>query len=330
MSCKKKRRTNKNNRRRVTWINENNEILKVSGVTQIMAEKMTEARLVELVENTIGYEDTEHKETKALILKLYEIMSVIEPVGEDERRELWLRVPIDKDSRHTTKKEKWHKLTTHIQFGSRTVTLGNTMLFVIRESPYNTNADHSELAAWLLEAAGETIEAMKAGIVWQPPKSPPKRISASLYMESKVKFIKHELTIIRDLDGYLFSDGRRPTKILPGDLPEWYVYGYLYKRHGYISAKGVKHLIYTPNYIIKNHVFKYDTLFISYDKEIEPYEDERGHTWYRGYDHALGGSILRDFVDAVGKYSDFDVTEIQREIERKIAFYYEHNPKQEP
>jgi hypothetical protein len=154
-----------------------------------------------------------------------------------------------------------------------------------------------------------------------------KRIRANLYMESKIKWVKRELTVEHDPDGYLYADGRYRTKIQPTDLPEWYVYGYLYKRHGYLSAKGVKQLVYKPNYFIKNHVFKYDTLFVSYDEPIEPYTDEFDHNWYRGYDHAIGGPILRDFAEAVGRYSDFDVSAIQEEIQKKIAFYYEHNPK---
>ena len=298
-----------------------------------MAEQMTETCLVELVKRAAGYEDTAHKETKALILELYEKMSVIEPVGDDECRELWVCVPDVKPGRgeSSSKNIKWHKLMTSIQFGSRSITIGNTLLFVIRESPYNCNEDHSELVAWLLAAADEAIVAMKAGIAHQPPKSPPKRINSHLYMESKIKFVKREFTVERDIDGYLYSDGRYLTKILPSDLPKWYVYGYLYKRHGYLSAKGVKHLIYQPNYFIKNHVFKYDTLFISYDKEITPEnEKDRITSWYTGYDHAIGGSMLRDFVDAVGRFSDYDVTEIQEEIKRKIAFYYEHNPKDRP
>ena len=35
-------------------------------------------------------------------------------------------------------------------------------------------------------------------------------------------------------------------------------------------------------------------------------------------------------MNAVGRFSDYDVTEIQAEIKCKIAFYYEHNPEQRP
>ena len=45
-----------------------------------------------------------------------------------------------------------------------------------------------------------------------------------------------------------------------GDLPEWYVYGYFYKRHGYMSAKGIKYLAYRPqkhwNHMFKDEMFR--------------------------------------------------------------------------
>ena len=152
------------------------------------------------------------------------------------------------------------------------------------------------------------------------------RIRSNLYMERKIKYINHELTVVSDPNGYLYADGIYPTKILPEDLPEWYVYGYMYKLHGYISAKGVKHLLYVPNYIFDNHLHKYDSLFISYNEPIEPYEYDRGHHWYKGYDQVVSSSVLRDFVEAAGKYSGYDISEIQKEIARKTEFFYERNP----
>ena len=129
-----------------------------------------------------------------------------------------------------------------------------------------------------------------------------KEINATLYMESKIVFNRKEgNVVISNPDGYLFAHGRYPTKFLPYDLPEWYVYGYTYKRHGYLSAKGVKYLLYVPNYVFDNHLHKYDTLYISYNAEIEPYETEHGSIWYKGYDNAIGGSLIAEFVEAAGK-----------------------------
>jgi len=157
-----------------------------------------------------------------------------------------------------------------------------------------------------------------------------KKVKSNLYMLGKITrdAATRELTLERDPQGFLFSDGRYRTKILPEDLPEWYVYGYMYKQHGYISAKGVKHLLYIPNYTFDNHLHKYDSLFISYNEPIEPHKCESGFNWYKGYDHILSGSVLTEFVEAAGKYSDYDIGEIQREIARKKEFYYERNPEQ--
>jgi len=154
-----------------------------------------------------------------------------------------------------------------------------------------------------------------------------KLINAMLYMESKIVHKNGEgLYAVSDPNGYLFSCGRYPTKILPADLPEWYIYGYLYKRHGYLSAKGVRHLLYKPNYVFDNHLHKYDTLYISYEKEIEPYETEHDSVLYKGYDDAIGGSLIPKFVEAAGKYSGYDIENIQKEIAQKQAFYYERIP----
>jgi len=144
----------------------------------------------------------------------------------------------------------------------------------------------------------------------------------------KSKFSQKGLAIEHDPQGYLFSEGKYRTKILPEDLPEWYVYGYLYKRHGFISAKGVKHILYVPNYTFDNHLHKYDALFISYGAEIEPYQTEDSFSsWYKGYDYVIDGALMVEFVEAAGKFSSYDVREIQREIERKRAWYHERNAK---
>lgn len=66
-------------------------------------------------------------------------------------------------------------------------------------------------------------------------------------------------------EGFLYSGGKYPTKIKPEDLPCWFVYGYIYKSVGYISARGVKHLVYVPNYRVEKQLFKHDNLFISYN-----------------------------------------------------------------
>lgn len=47
-----------------------------------------------------------------------------------------------------------------------------------------------------------------------------------------------------DPERYLFSKGRYKTKIRTEDLPEYFIEGTYYSTQGYMSAKGVKQLIY--------------------------------------------------------------------------------------
>lgn len=126
----------------------------------------------------------------------------------------------------------------------------------------------------------------------------------------------------KDPDGHLFADGRYRTKIFASDLPEYFVYGYLYKRHGFISAASVKHLLYVSNYIF-NHRHKYDSLYISYDEPIRPVAGDHGVTLYEGCKHAVGGPLILDFVNAAAKYSGYDVADILKEIQRKSDWYDE-------
>ena len=144
-------------------------------------------------------------------------------------------------------------------------------------------------------------------------------------MESK--FDLKTRSIEYDSSGFLFAQGKYRTKILPEDLPEYFVHGYLYKRYGYISAIGVSHLVYVPNYVFTNHLYKDDMLLISYKDTIESYETEGGFSWYKGYDELVSGHLIEKFVDAAEKYSQYNVDDIRKEIQRKEAWYYEHNPE---
>lgn len=146
------------------------------------------------------------------------------------------------------------------------------------------------------------------------------RAKAPLYMKAPIKSSSHYVR--PHPESYLLAYGRYPTKIHPHDLPEWYVEGYMYKRYGFMSARGVKHLFYKPNYLF-NHLYKDDILFISYSKEIIPVESEDGFNWYEGYDYTLSGPVIVEFVDAVETYSGLDVSTIREELKKKKAWYDE-------
>ena len=152
-----------------------------------------------------------------------------------------------------------------------------------------------------------------------------KRIRSTLYMETHRVRQERRSLFEPHPDGYLYSSGKYPTKIKAEDLPEWFVYGYINKSYGFISARGVKHLLYVPNYRVENHLFKYDSLLISYDNEIKPVKLDNGFEWYEGYDHVLDGSIIPSFVKAVSRFSDYDTSEIQLLLKEKCDWYHLHS-----
>jgi len=143
-----------------------------------------------------------------------------------------------------------------------------------------------------------------------------KKKLANMYLTYKHRWDKKRrgFVIVEDPDGYLFSGGIFPTRIRAEDLPEWYVFGYMYKCHGYLSAKGVKYLKYRASHY-SNHMFKDDFLYISYDQPIT----EAGDSSFSYYvsDECIYGGLIITFLEAVEKYSDIDLTEIKAAIEEK-------------
>ena len=122
-----------------------------------------------------------------------------------------------------------------------------------------------------------------------------------LYQIEKLKYDRAEkrYRYVKDENGYLYADGIYPTRIKPEDLPEWYVYGRYLKCFGYLSAKGVRHMIYRPNMVF-NHMFK---------------DDSFEH--YTGYDIAIGGVYIVSFLKAAEQYSGYDISEFKVQIEEK-------------
>lgn len=107
------------------------------------------------------------------------------------------------------------------------------------------------------------------------------------------------------IDPFLYSNFSYDTKITSEDLPEWYVKGRYYKRHGYLSAKGVSKIKYYPNMWI-NHYLRDDDLKISYKcgKEIK----------VDGYD-------IVDMIRAIEKYENKDLTYLKLKVNFKASFY---------
>lgn len=158
-----------------------------------------------------------------------------------------------------------------------------------------------------------------------------KRLNNTLYYCEKIAYIDRKLCYIQNADGYLFS-GRYKTKILPKDLPEWYLYGRYYKSWGYMSAKGIVDLVYHPNRHT-NHFLKDDFLYISYKDKIEPVTDEERkireyrYSRYKGYDHLVNGGEIIDILKGARKYSNYDISPIIEKMKEKVQWLREKYPE---
>lgn len=108
-----------------------------------------------------------------------------------------------------------------------------------------------------------------------------------------------------------------------------YLYGRWQGRFGYIRLKGVKKFIYKPNLWI-NHVFRDDSLYVSFHEESMKKQStpwglwysEYGGLWYSGYDFCLSGLDMVKFL----YYCDYDEEGkkiLMNKFEDKIDYYNE-------
>ena len=137
------------------------------------------------------------------------------------------------------------------------------------------------------------------------------RFKAHIYTKERIS-LSYLNRNTEETNGYLYSQGIYRTHISPEDLPEWYVEGFVYKTSGFISAKGVQHLIYKPCFT--NHLFKDDNLFISYEK---PIISNINSNWPEDYDESLNGQMILLFIAAVKVYSGYNTSEIKAAIAEK-------------
>lgn len=128
-------------------------------------------------------------------------------------------------------------------------------------------------------------------------------------------------------NGTLFSKGRYPTKLAPGDLPESYievssrVFG---ATRAWVKASAAVDAVYKPMRI--NHMFKDDYLLISYSGEISPVVGPYGSKDYEGWDLAVSGNDIPRLVLAIEKYSGIDCSSIRSAIEEKRLWLRGNHP----
>ena len=150
------------------------------------------------------------------------------------------------------------------------------------------------------------------------------RFASNLYLTTHRNPKTHQFET--DPEGYLFAKGLYRTKIRAKDLPEWYVQGQIHHQTGYISAKGIRHLLYKPSYAMP-HLHKDDFLFVSYDQPIEQDQEDVNGIWYHGYDQILYDGMIIPFLKAAKKYSNYDISEIMDEVRKKEDWYRKYYGK---
>ena len=126
------------------------------------------------------------------------------------------------------------------------------------------------------------------------------KIKANFYTIDGYKLdgTKYELPDNRLYSGW---GSRHPTKITPADLPEWYVLMTNYKKHGYLSTRGIKNIYYSPN-IFDNHWLKDAFLYISYDDGIKI--NETSHIICgENFNESIFGNDILNALFGIEKYS---------------------------
>lgn len=134
------------------------------------------------------------------------------------------------------------------------------------------------------------------------------RFKRHLYKVQDIKLVDGHLRYVTNDNGTLFAGPYR-TKIKPEDLPEWYLYGRYYKRIGYMSTKGITHLMYFPNRF-SNHYLKDDFLLVSYGRRIHEVENPIGKLMmdrYEGWDEIIWGNEIITILKGARKYSGYDI-----------------------
>lgn len=111
------------------------------------------------------------------------------------------------------------------------------------------------------------------------------------------------------------------TKFMENDIKDNkdYLYGRWQGRFGYIRLKGVKELIYKPNLWI-NHVFKDDSLYVSFHKEPMITQSDSFGLWYSGYDFCINGMDMVKFLYYCD-YNEEDKKILMDAFEDKIDYY---------
>ena len=156
-----------------------------------------------------------------------------------------------------------------------------------------------------------------------------KRFKNQLYTKEIHVIRNHQICFVENDDGTLFS-GHHRTKILPEDLPKWYVYGRYYKCWGYLSTKGITDLLYIPNKF-SNHFLKDDFLYIAYGGKIEKADSKNYASTYEryiGFDERICGSEIIDILKGARLYSNYDISGFIQQLKEKKEWLIKQFPEE--
>ena len=155
------------------------------------------------------------------------------------------------------------------------------------------------------------------------------RFKNNLYTKEILVIRNHRPCYITGEGGTLYS-GHHRTKILPEDLPAWYVYGRYYKCWGYLSTKGISDLRYVPSRF-SNHFLKDDCLYIAYGgkiKEVVPQENESHLIKYTGFDERIWGGEIISVIQGARLHSNYDISGLIQQLKEKKEWLVKAFPAQ--
>lgn len=142
------------------------------------------------------------------------------------------------------------------------------------------------------------------------------------YIYTKGRFGRGWRETLDQDNPFLYSRGRYRTKITADDLPEDYIEirsRVLWYMTGYIKTSGIVDMVYEPARF--NHMFKDDYITISYKEKLRTETDEYGFARIVNYDASVCGNYIVDIVLASEIYSDYDTSEIRRQIKEKRIWF---------
>lgn len=130
-------------------------------------------------------------------------------------------------------------------------------------------------------------------------------------------------------NGNLYDRGKIKAKLQPQDIPDDYCPIHnktIWYMDGYIRTSNIKHVAYQPTY--NNHLFKDDTLFISYERQIKT-EQNGMFNVHTGADFIISGNDIVRVVKHAEQHNPNIQNELQHvksQIRQKTEWFKQNQP----